>query len=149
MTRFRSILVPHDFSPHADAALALAVTLARENNAALHLFHTYELPIGAIPPYGIMVPDAMLQGVREAAARQLAKAASAAEAKGIKPVTHLAHATSPPSGIVEAAREFGIDLIVMGTHGLTGLKHVLLGSVAERVLRTAPCPVLIAKQKAG
>jgi nucleotide-binding universal stress UspA family protein len=142
MNRIRSILVPHDFSAHADAALALAAALARENGAALHLFHTYEIPLGAIPPYGILVPDGLLESVREAAARELAKAARAAERAGVTPVTHLAHATSPPAGIAEAAQEFGADLIVMGTHGLRGIKHALLGSVAERTARIAPCPVL-------
>jgi len=141
VSRFRSILVPLDFSSHSDAALALAIELARDAGAAIHLFHAYEIPFGAIPPYGVAIPDSLLADVRDAAARRLEKAAHKVEAAGLKCETHLVHA--PPSdGIVEGAHSAGADLIVMGTRGLTGLQHVLLGSVAERTVRLAHCPVL-------
>jgi len=142
MSRFRSILVPLDFSAHADAALELAIELAREAGATVHLFHAYGIPLGAIPPYGVAIPEGLLVGVRDAAARQLEKAAQKVEDAGLKCETHLLHASPPSDGIVEGARSVGADLIVMGTRGLTGLQHVLLGSVAERTVRLAHCPVL-------
>lgn len=146
MRRFRTILVPVDFSSHASAALDVAIELAREPGAKLHLFHAYEIPLGTIPPYGVAIPEALLSDVRDAAARRLEKSAHKVQEAGVACETHILHA--PPSeGIVEAARSVGADLIVMGTRGLTGLKHVLLGSVAERVLRTAPCPVLTIKSE--
>jgi nucleotide-binding universal stress UspA family protein len=148
MSRFRSILVPLDFSAHAAAALEVAIELAREAGATLHLFHAYGIPLGAIPPYGAVIPDELLAGVRDAAGRHLEKAAHKVEGAGLKCETHLLHAPSPSDGIVEGAGSVGADLIVMGTRGLTGLQHVLLGSVAERTVRLAHCPVLTVKSEA-
>ena len=144
MSRFRTILVPIDFSEHADAALDRALEIALETAGTVHLLHAYEIPLGTIPPYGIEVPQSVVVEVRDAAARRLEKAAHKARDRGVACETHLVHAM-PASGIVEAARTLGADLIVMGTRGLTGVKHVLLGSVAERTVRTAPCPVLTVK----
>jgi universal stress protein A len=144
MNPFRTILVPLDFSDHADAALGCALDLAAESNGTLHLVHAYEIPLGTIPPYGIEVPQSVVTEVRDAAARRLEKAAQRVRDRGARCETHLVHAT-PATGIVEAAETLHADLIVMGTRGLTGLKHVVLGSVAERTLRTARCPVLTVK----
>jgi nucleotide-binding universal stress UspA family protein len=144
MSRFRTILVPTDFSAHADAALDRAIALAKAGNGAVHLLHAYEIPLGTIPPYGVEVPEAVIAGVRDAAARRLEKAAHKAQGAGLACETHLVHAPAA-DGITETARAIGADLIVMGTRGNTGLKHVLLGSVAERTVRTAPCPVLTLK----
>ncbi|RIL04813.1 MAG: hypothetical protein DCC71_12775 [Proteobacteria bacterium] len=144
MSRFRTILVPIDFSEHADAALDRALAIARAGGGRVHLLHAYEIPLGTIPPYGVEIPEAVLTGVRDAAARRLEKAAHKAEGAGVPCEAHLVHAPAA-SAIVESARALGVDLVVMGTRGLTGLKHVLLGSVAERTVRTAPCPVLTVK----
>lgn len=144
MTRFRSILVPTDFSEHAEAALDRAVALARTSQGVLHLLHAYEMPLGTIPPYGVAIPESVLMGVRDAAARRLEQAGARAEAAGVRCERHLMQ-SSPSSAIAESARTLGVDLVVMGTRGNTGLKHVLLGSVAERAVRTAPCPVLTLK----
>lgn len=144
MSRFRTILVPIDFSEHADVALDRALELAKESGGTLHLLHAYEIPLGTIPPYGIEVPQSVVVEVRDAAARRLEKASHKARDRGVACETHLVHST-PAAGIVEAARTLGADLIVMGTRGLTGVKHVLLGSVAERTVRGAPCPVLTVK----
>jgi nucleotide-binding universal stress UspA family protein len=144
MSRFRKLLVPIDFSEHADAALDCAVGLAKAGGGSLHLVHAYEIPLGTIPPYGVEVPQALLLGVRDAAARRLEKATQKAQGAGIECEAHLAHGPAA-STIVETAQQLGVDLVVMGTRGLTGLKHVLLGSVAERVVRTSPCPVLTLK----
>ena len=146
MSLFRTILVAIDFSEHADLALETAIELARDSGGRLLLLHAYEIPLGTIPPYGVAIPDSLLTDVRDAAARRLAKAANKAEAAGVPCETQILHA-APAEGIAEAARACGVDLIVMGTRGLTGLKHVLLGSVAERTVRLAPCPVLTVKHK--
>jgi nucleotide-binding universal stress UspA family protein len=144
MSRFHDLLVPIDFSEHADAALDCALALAKASGGRVHLVHAYEIPLGTIPPYGVEVPQALLLGVRDAAARRLEKVTQRAQGAGIPVEAHLAHGPAA-STIVETAQQLGVDLVVMGTRGLTGLKHVLLGSVAERVVRTAPCPVLTLK----
>ncbi len=141
MSRFQSLLVPIDFSSHADSALGTALEIAREHGAKLHLVHAYELPLGAVTPYGVAIPQTLEVDVRDAAARRLEKAAQKVRDAGVGCETHLA--VGPASdAIVEIAENVGADLIVMGTRGLTGLQHVLLGSVAERTVRLAPCPVL-------
>jgi nucleotide-binding universal stress UspA family protein len=144
MTRFRSILVPTDFSEHAEAAFDRALALAKAASGVVHLLHAYEIPLGTIPPYGVAIPESVLAGVRDAAARRLEKAGARAEAAGVRCERHLMQ-SSPSIAIAESARTLGADLVVMGTRGNTGLKHVLLGSVAERTVRTSPCPVLTLK----
>ena len=142
--RFRKILVPLDFSSHSEAALGVAIELAREQGGELHLLHAYELPTAVTMAYGIAIPQSVWDGVQEAAAARLEQARRRVEAAGVPVKTHLA--TSPAAdAIIAAAESQAIDLVVMGTRGLTGLKHVLLGSVAERTIRNAPCPVLTVK----
>jgi nucleotide-binding universal stress UspA family protein len=147
VSRFRILLVPIDFSAHSAAALDAAIELAR-GGGRVHLLHAYEVPLGSIPPYGVALPEPLLAQVRDAAARRLEKAAHRVEGAGVACQTHLVH--GPPAGAIsEAAAAVGADLIVIGTRGLTGFKHVLLGSVAERTIRTAPCPVLTVKAASG
>jgi nucleotide-binding universal stress UspA family protein len=144
VSRFKTILVPVDFSSHSDAALEFALDLAGESGGSVHLLHAYALPLLLNAPYPMDVPDTVLEGLREEAARRLEATAEQARRKGAKLEVHLVRA-SPAPAISEAARDLDVDLIVMGTRGLTGLGHVLLGSVAERTIRTAPCPVLTVK----
>jgi universal stress protein A len=141
VSRFRTVLVPVDFSEHSGAAMDLAIELVRGSGGTIHLLHAYEVPLGTIPPYGVAVPESLLAQVRDAAARRLEKAAHKVTAAGVRCETHVVHGPAADV-IIEASREQAVDLIVMGTRGLTGLKHVLLGSVAERTVRQAPCPVL-------
>lgn len=144
MGHFQKILVPLDFSKHADAALALAIELGKEQGAELHLLHAYELPAAVTMAYGVAIPQAVWDGVQEAVTTRLAEALDRVEAAGLRGHSHIA--TGPAAdAIVSAAEAQGVDLIVMSTRGLTGLRHVLLGSVAERTIRTAPCPVLTVK----
>jgi nucleotide-binding universal stress UspA family protein len=143
---FHTILVPTDFSDDAETALDLALSLATDSGAAVHLLHAYEIPISAVPPYGVELPPSLSTDVRDAAARRLEKTAEKVRARGLRCDAHLVHAP-PVDGIVDAAERVRADLVVMGTRGLTGLKHVLLGSVAERTIRSAPCPVLTVKQR--
>ena len=144
MSHFQSILVPMDFSSHASAALKLAVRMARDSGATVHVLHAYALPLALNSPYPVKIPETVLEALREEAARKLEESLATVRDSGVKLESHLVHA-SPAAGICEAAEELGADLIVMGTRGLTGLAHVLLGSVAERTLRVAPCPVLTVK----
>lgn len=146
MGHFRKILVPLDFSKHADTALTLAIELGAEHGAELHLLHAYELPVAVTTAYGVAIPQAVWDGVQEAVTARLSETLDRVEAAGLKGHSHIA--TGPAAdAIVSAAEAKGIDLIVMGTRGLTGLKHILLGSVAERTIRSAPCPVLTVKGK--
>lgn len=146
MSRFRTVVVPLDFSPHASEALELAIDLVRGSDATIHLVHAYEVPFGTLPPYGIAVPDEFFTQVRDAAARRLAKASRSVEEAGLRCETHVVPGPAADA-IVEVARQAGADLVVMSTRGLTGLKHLLLGSVAERTLRNAPCPVLTVRPR--
>ena len=144
MVPFRTILVAHDFSKHAREALEHARELAKVTGADLHLLHALVEPIVVFPP---AVPGAAAAAVQGAElmleSRRAAEASLAAIERGLgtECQSHLA-VGSPVAAICEMAGELGADLIVMGTHGRTGLVHMLLGSVAERTLRRAPCPVL-------
>lgn len=144
MTAFKRILVPHDFSDDAAAALDWAIELAGQLGAELHLLHAYRLPLEMFSPYGVPVPDSVMPEIREAARRRLKELKARVEAAGLTGQIHLREGP-PADAIVEAARELCADLIVMGTRGRTGLAHVVLGSVAQRTVRSAPCPVLTLK----
>jgi len=108
------------------------------------MIHSYPAQIPSLAPYAPAVPVDFLDQVREAAARQLGEWRSQYCADEIDVHEHLSQ-LPPSQAIEELAEELGVGLIVIGTRGLTGLKHVLLGSVAERVVRSAPCPVLTVK----
>jgi nucleotide-binding universal stress UspA family protein len=106
--------------------------------------HCYQLHPGGVSPYGIAAPASYHDDVREAVTRQLRECQEKVEAEGVS-VEASVSSEFAPQAIVEMAKDIGADLIVMGTRGLTGIKHVMLGSVAERTVRTAPCPVLTMK----
>jgi nucleotide-binding universal stress UspA family protein len=146
----RAILVPVDFSESSKAAVRQAVRLARLWGARLDLLHVGETtPVPSFYDTGFLVYEygpkfaehttEQLHGLVDDAV---------AEVPGAVPdVGAHVGVGQAPSVIAKEAERLGSDLIVMGTRGLSGLKHLLLGSVAERVLRTAPCPVLIAKSE--
>lgn len=140
----RTILVPVDFSDHSAEALKQAVELAKSFGAAIHLLHCYPINVGGISPYGLVLPDNFSLQLRTAAARKLSEWSEKATAEGVA-VEEILTPMLPSETISSTAQERGADLIVMGTRGLTGLKHVMLGSVAERTIRIAPCPVLTVK----
>jgi universal stress protein A len=140
------ILVAVDFSEYSQRALDDAVALARKFGAELHLVHCYEVQaVEAMgTPYGVVVPESYERAIREAAVARLTEWRDKVTAQGVRAEQHLV-IDRPSQGIVTLAEKLPADLIVVGTYGLTGLKHVLLGSVAERVIRRAPCPVLTVK----
>jgi len=141
MSRFQKILVPHDFSPSADAALATALDLAGPLGAAVHVVHVYHDPLHMYATYTIDPAEPEVVKVPEAAMQRLAGELDRSRAAGVACDGEVREGV-PDEEIVKAAREQAADMIVMGTRGHTGLQHVVLGSVAERTLRTAPCPVL-------
>lgn len=144
MIPLRSILVATDFSDDAEEALGVAIELARQFGAELHVIHCLDLPIPIFNPYAVSVPDSLISDARDQAAQRLQLAVERAEKAGLAVKTHLAEVPAAQA-ISNLAEELGTQLVVMGTRGHTGLKHVLLGSVAERTLRHAPCSVLTVK----
>ena len=141
MSRFKRILVPIDFSAHSTAAFEVAVEIARAFDSKIRLLHCYQIQPGGISPYGIAIPSSYFAEIRDAAARQLAEWQEEHVPTGIAVDSSMTSDT-PSESIIAAAKEIGADLIVMGTRGLSGFKHVMLGSVAERTVRLAPCPVM-------
>ena len=140
---FNRILVPTDFSEPSAAALQYARTVATKFGGTLHVLHVIEDPYRAAYASEVYVPE--LAGLRE----DLIADAEARMKAELHPsdytqlgATAEALIGTPAWTIVEYATGHGIDLIVMGTHGRGGVSHLLMGSVAEKVVRTASCPVL-------
>jgi nucleotide-binding universal stress UspA family protein len=147
MYPFRTILVPIDFSEHASKALDLAIQLAETHSARIELLHSFPVVLPPLSPYDTIYPTDFTAKCREAAEAKLSEWREKVRAAGID--VHAKATPEPPSeAIPQHAKELGADLIVMGTRGLSGLKHVMLGSVAERTLRGAPCPVLTVRGEA-
>ena len=144
MTRFETVLVPVDFSDHSREALDTAIQIAHLFGSTVHLLHCYHVQTAGISPYGIVLPSGYYEDIRDAAAKRLSDWSELLSKEGIETESILS-ADSPSTAINLAATEIQADLIVMGTRGLSGLKHAMLGSVAERVVRLAPCPVLTVK----
>jgi nucleotide-binding universal stress UspA family protein len=150
MKAIRHILVPSDFSEPSRAALEYAAELARAFAASLDVLHVWEAPV-FIPPASLLdagVADLTLVEVfRKNAEEGLAKFVEAAKKREIVGRASFAELGCPAQVITDFARNRGYDLIVLGTHGRTGLSHALIGSVAERVVRHASCPVLAVRSR--
>jgi universal stress protein A len=144
--RINSILVPFDFSPSSKMALDYAVTFARQFKARLTLLHVVE-PV-ATPDFAASFPLAMENDKLMAAAKdELERAVKSARfPRGIVEKILVRFGRSFHE-IADAARTRKVDLIIISTHGYTGLKHALMGSTTERVVRHAPCPVLVVRQR--
>jgi len=141
MIRIQRILVPVDFSESTGMLLDWATHLSREHSAALTLLHAYHLPVEFQQIEGAYLPPDFWTRVGSDAERSLARLSEALRSRGVTSETALCEGYAGTVIVEEAARR-EIDLIVIGTHGLSGLKHLLLGSIAERVVQKAPCPVL-------
>jgi universal stress protein A len=136
------ILFPTDFSSTADTALEYAASLARERNALLLIVHVQEPPL----MYG---EGAFYYGAPEPDADVLRKMLLAVVPKDHAVACHHRFAQGMPAeGILGVAKQENVDLIVMSSHGRSGLSRLLMGSVAEEVLRGSACPVLIVKPNA-
>ena len=144
MSRLRTILHPTDFSPGSAAAFDYACDLARNADARLIVLHAFG-PAVPIATEGVIL-SADLDELRGLARRELDAIRPADPAVRVERVVREGPTTPT---ILDAAAEFHADLIVMGTHGRTGFRRLILGSVTEEVLRKAPCPVLTVKVPAG
>jgi universal stress protein A len=145
------ILVPLDFSPPSNRALQYATTLAARLGASVTLLHVVDNPLASGAwTSEIYVPDLpqMLEALVGEANKRLASLESVAANAGVKAETTVVTG-HPAYAIVEHAGAGRFDLIVMGTHGRTGLAHAFVGSVAERVVRRSPCPVLTVRDAAA
>jgi nucleotide-binding universal stress UspA family protein len=139
----KTILAPTDFSPHSERAVRYACALAERLGARLHLIHILSeiIPAGPDPLLMPVMPPQFYQENEERAKETLLSLIKPEWGKPAAVVTAVRWG-SPVDAMVDYSRELAIDLIVIATHGRTGLSHVLLGSVAERIVREAPCPVL-------
>ena len=145
MRRLETIVVAVDFSDPSQVALDEAIGHAGQEGARLHIVHALELPATAVA-YGFELPVTYVSDSRDAAQQLLEEAVKHAAERGVDAESHLSNAPAV-TAIVGLAAECEADLLVVGTHGHTGLKHFTLGSVAERVMSRAPCSVLVAKER--
>jgi nucleotide-binding universal stress UspA family protein len=139
----RRLLVPTDFSRSSDRALILALDLARGLRAMIEIVHVQSLPIYSLPPpVEMLAPTVIAQEVLADIDHQLTRVCDRVRSNGLvcESITLIGE---PHAEILKRAAESGASMIVMGTHGRTGLSHALLGSVAERVVQRALCPVLV------
>jgi nucleotide-binding universal stress UspA family protein len=139
----KTILVATDFSECAEQALDYAAALAGKLDAKVYLLNAISIPSMGIPEVGVAVTNTLIESTVRTHHESLAKLASRHASVNIE--TGL-RTGDPRDLIVDVAREIGADLIVMGTHGRRGVRRALIGSIAESVVRTAPCPVLTIRE---
>ena len=142
MIALKNILVATDFSDSAAVALAYGRDLARTFNARLHVVHIVEdVLMRYSPEVSFAVPE-LQRDLEKNATRELAALVTDDDRGTLQAQTSVQTATNIPLALIDYAKDHRIDLIVTGTHGRGAVKHFLMGSVAERVVRNAPCPVL-------
>lgn len=143
MIKLDRILVPTDFSDYSTNALKYGCELANRFGSELHLVHSVEEYNAFTPESGMLLAPDYLAQLEEAAVLELRKLPESGSFSGDESrIVRAVRKGAPFLEIIRYARENEIDLIVVGTHGRSGLSHALMGSVAERVVRKAPCPVL-------
>lgn len=147
MKPFTKILVPIDFTTHAAEAVRRAVELARHYGAGVTLCYVYEPADYPLPSGYIVYTPEQLERVTQEIQKRLEAARKDAEAVsgGAVPISTRLLQGSAALSIIDLASDEKFDLIVMGTHGRTGVGRLLMGSVAEKVVRAAPCSVLTVK----
>jgi nucleotide-binding universal stress UspA family protein len=143
MIKFRIILYPTDFSPQSGPAFLVACSLARDLKARLIVLHVLEQPTFVYS--GVVMAPPPPPTSDEERRTLLARLQRVRPLDVTLAVEHRLEVGDPATGILQVAQELGCDLIVLGTHGRTGLKRLLMGSVAEQVVREAVCPVLTVK----
>jgi universal stress protein A len=148
MTTIRKILVPVDFSPQSAEALRYAADLSRRYEAALDIVHVLHVPTYALPEgYVVPTPEQFALMVAQAEAQLAQAKLDALDAGALKAEVKLLQG-APTSEILSFAKAGRPDLVVMGTHGRSGVQHLLVGSIAENIVRLAPCPVLTTRAPA-
>jgi nucleotide-binding universal stress UspA family protein len=148
MMAMKRILVATDFGEAADSALVYGRELGQRFGATVHVLHVAEnvyISTFGAETYASFAPG-LQRDLEETAHKRLAEAVIDSDGSGPPTVPVVMTSSSPAFAIIDYAREHGIDLIIMGTHGRGALGHLLMGSVAERVVRLAPCPVLTIRQ---
>ena len=150
MIALKNILVATDFGPASDAALRYGREFASRFGATLHVLHVAEnLALSSIGADGFatMAPQQLQDEIEDTARVRLMEAITDSDGSG--PVTRpvVMTASAPAPVIIDYAKRHDIDVIVMGTHGRGALAHLLMGSVAERVVRMASCPVLTVRDR--
>ena len=140
--RIQKILLPTDFSEYSAAATKYACELATKFDAELHILHTLETHLASTPDFGLGLDLPKYVSESKAAAEKSLNSVLDPKWEVGRTVVKAMVEGSPKVEIIAYARKHNIDLIVLATHGRSGLAHVLMGSVAESVVRTAPCPVL-------
>jgi nucleotide-binding universal stress UspA family protein len=136
----RHVVVAHDFGEASQAALALAMDLAQELKARITIVHAYEIPVYGFPE-GLALTAETIGRIEAATRKAMEGVIEGAQRPGLA-IEGVLRQGPAWSEIVAAAVDLRADLVVIGTHGRRGLAHALLGSVAEKVVRAAPCPVL-------
>ena len=148
MNSFHKILFATDFTPASEPAFRQALDLAFSDGAELWIAHVYEPPsLMDAQSIAAGVYEEWDQALRAEAERRLTPLVDRARERGVK-ARALVLSGMPYEAISEAAREKGADLLVVGTHGRTGVARLFVGSVASRVISTAPCPVLAVRAAA-
>jgi nucleotide-binding universal stress UspA family protein len=140
----KRILHPSDFSPASRLAFTKALDMAKANGATLHLLHVMA-PVAPMFGDGYLSPgtyDQIAASGSRWAKQEMERLVKKAKAAGVKTTSTIVDGVAPAERIVKAARAARADLVVMGTHGRTGVSRFLVGSVAARVVATSPCPVL-------
>lgn len=148
----KQILVPTDFSENSKKALLYAVRMAQRNDSSLLLFHAFQAP-EFVPEvqedFSCNFSDGLnklFEAARQRSEQRLVSLSREVKKSNIR-VQALQRLGKSYAEIVRVAKEENVDLIVMATHGYTGLKHFLLGSTTERVVKIAPCPVLVVRER--
>ncbi len=146
MYKFSNILLPTDFSDNFEIALNYGKEMAKSIGSTLHLLHTVETII--VPSEVVFAPHAKIvdieNQIKEYAENKLKEISDELESEGFNVKSSITEG-KPDEEIVKYAEENNIDLICIAAHGKSGIEHFLLGSTTEKVLRTAPCPVIAAK----
>ena len=143
----KNILVPTDLGEGAEAALDYAVELARPFGATIHLVNAITLPALGVPELGVALSGSVMDDMMADNLRALERLID--KRKHRAPFGEPILKTGDPREVInETAIELGVDMIVMATHGRRGVSRVLLGSVTELVVRSAPCPVLTVRMHA-
>ena len=144
---FHRIVVPADFSSCSEEAWALAQRVAESLGSAMVLVHVFAAlhPYGDVPLGHEDATGQAIESARKWVSEELEKMVARARARGLKARTVLRNGV-PHQEIVQLAADERADIVIMGTHGRSGLSRVLLGSVAERVIHFAPCPVLTVRK---
>lgn len=144
--KIQTVLVPIDFSDCSKKALQYAIPLAEQHNAKVVLLYVAPSPSYAGGEYGVIDSSALNAELCSSGEKRLA-AMIVDDIRGKVAADTMVRTGSATAEIIDAAAKLPADMIVISTHGYSGLKHVVLGSVAEHVVRHAPCPVLVVRER--